>query len=256
MKTATLLATASAVALGAGVIGLARSARPRRNSPGNWPVRHAPAAVASRADQAQGGATAPEARDEVDARIRDFIGGFVIPLSASAGIADWLCHRASDIEDTAGAPESILHLLMLAEVGVPLATILFVEITAPALALLLASFVVHELTALVDVSYAAAHREVTPAEQMIHSVMEMTPLLALSFVAALRWPQFLALFGLGDEKPDLGIRLRKEVSPIRRTLLACGPALLQASLYLEELWRDLQATRATPDRRHGPREHD
>lgn len=37
-----------------------------------------------------------------------------------AGFADWLCHRASHIESTTGAKESLIHLLMFAEVGVPL----------------------------------------------------------------------------------------------------------------------------------------
>ncbi len=40
---------------------------------------------------------------------------FIMPLWFLAGVADWLCHRASDIEHTTGAKESIIHLLMFAE---------------------------------------------------------------------------------------------------------------------------------------------
>src|SRR5947208_16853774 len=40
---------------------------------------------------------------------------FIMPLWFLAGVADWLCHRASDIEHTPGAKESIIHLLMFAE---------------------------------------------------------------------------------------------------------------------------------------------
>lgn len=44
---------------------------------------------------------------------------FIIPLWFLAGIADWLCHRATDIEHNAGIKESIIHLLMYAETGTP-----------------------------------------------------------------------------------------------------------------------------------------
>jgi len=45
---------------------------------------------------------------------------FLLPVWFGAGFADWLCHRASHIETTTGAKESLIHLLMFAEVGVPL----------------------------------------------------------------------------------------------------------------------------------------
>jgi hypothetical protein len=43
---------------------------------------------------------------------------FVLPLWLAAGFADWLCHRASHSETT-GAKESLIHLLMFAEMGAP-----------------------------------------------------------------------------------------------------------------------------------------
>jgi uncharacterized membrane protein YqjE len=55
---------------------------------------------------------------------------FVMPVWFLAGLADYLCHRASDIEHTAGAKESLIHLLMFAEVAVPLLACLFLEINA------------------------------------------------------------------------------------------------------------------------------
>ena len=42
----------------------------------------------------------------------------ILPLWLLVGIADWLCHRASHIETTSGAKESLIHLLMLGEVGI------------------------------------------------------------------------------------------------------------------------------------------
>jgi hypothetical protein len=55
---------------------------------------------------------------------------FVLPLWLAAGLADYLCHRASHIEKTSGYKESLLHLLMFAEIAVPLLAALFFEINA------------------------------------------------------------------------------------------------------------------------------
>ena len=46
---------------------------------------------------------------------------FVVPVWLMAGFADWLCHRATNIEITSGAKESVIHLLLFAEVRGPLA---------------------------------------------------------------------------------------------------------------------------------------
>src|SRR4051812_24630463 len=55
---------------------------------------------------------------------------FVMPLWLLAGFADYLCHRAAHIESTSGPKESVLHLLLLAEMGVPVLAALFFEINA------------------------------------------------------------------------------------------------------------------------------
>ena len=44
-----------------------------------------------------------------------------------AGIADWVCHRATNIEGTTGAKESLMHLLMQAEVSVPVLAGFYLE---------------------------------------------------------------------------------------------------------------------------------
>jgi hypothetical protein len=55
---------------------------------------------------------------------------FLLPLWLAAGFADWLCHRATHIEATTGAKESLIHLLMFAEVSVPLLAAIFLEVNA------------------------------------------------------------------------------------------------------------------------------
>src|SRR5215217_7633965 len=100
---------------------------------------------------------------------------FVLPLWLLAGFADYLCHRASDIEHTSGAKESLLHLLLFAEMGVPVLAAIFLEINA----VMIVCFLLHEATSLWDVSYAAKLRNITPIEQHVHSFLEMLPLMGL-----------------------------------------------------------------------------
>lgn len=173
---------------------------------------------------------------------QDFLMYVVVPLWITSGVADYLCHRATDIEHTTGAYESLLHLAMLVEMGVPTLAAMFLEITSPVLALMVASFVLHEATALWDVSYAVEHRNVTPLEQHVHSFLEMLPLMGLSFVAVLNWPEVMAMVGLGDRGADWSVRWKEEPLPtgyVVATLSAV--ALFNGLPYLEELWQDIRA---------------
>jgi hypothetical protein len=90
---------------------------------------------------------------------RNFLMGVVLPLWLAAGLADWACHRATDIETTTGAKESLMHLLMLTEAAIPVRAGLFLQITSPVIALMIASFLLHDMTALWDVSYAVTLRK-------------------------------------------------------------------------------------------------
>jgi hypothetical protein len=61
----------------------------------------------------------------------------------------------------------MLHLLQFAEMAVAVLAALFLEINALVLLIMLVCFVLHEATALWDLSYASARREVTPIEQHV-----------------------------------------------------------------------------------------
>ncbi|HEX2942437.1 MAG TPA: hypothetical protein VHO91_15410 [Rhodopila sp.] len=173
---------------------------------------------------------------------RNFLLGFVLPLWLTACVADYACHRATNIAVTTGPKESLMHLLMLTEAAIPTMAGLFLEITSPVLALMLASFLLHDVTALWDVSYAVKLREVTPIEQHVHSYLEMVPLMAAAFVSVLHWPQMLALFGIGARRPDWSVRWKRQKLPWRATvpLLGCM-VLLEWLPYLEELARTIAA---------------
>jgi hypothetical protein len=62
---------------------------------------------------------------------------FIAPLWLIAGLADWFCHRASDIEHTSGPKESVLHLVLLAEMGGPVLLALFFQVNALVIAVMI-----------------------------------------------------------------------------------------------------------------------
>ncbi|MBC7907681.1 MAG: diguanylate cyclase [Rhodospirillaceae bacterium] len=167
---------------------------------------------------------------------------FILPLWLLAGVADWLCHRASHIESTTGAKETVIHLLMLVEMGVPVLAGLLLEINALVLLGMLVAFLLHEATSIWDVSYAVSRRNVTPVEQHVHSYLEMLPLMGLSFLACLNWPQALAIFGFGPESADWGVRFKDDPLPAGYLIAMLGLIVLFEVLpYLEEFWRGWRA---------------
>ncbi|KIZ40676.1 MULTISPECIES: hypothetical protein [Rhodopseudomonas] len=169
---------------------------------------------------------------------------FILPLWLTAGFADWLCHRASHIETTTGAKESLIHLLIFAEVGIPLLAAMFLNINPLVIAVMILMFFVHEVTALWDVSYATTARTVTPSEQHVHSFLEMIPLMAIVSVFSLHWGQFLALFGIGPE--PLLTDLSWKSQPLPAMYVACIMTLIvlfELLPYVEEFFRGLRANR-------------
>jgi hypothetical protein len=175
---------------------------------------------------------------------------FVVPLWLTAGIADWLCHRRAHIEKNSGPKESLIHLLMLVEMGIPVLAGLFLQINAGVFAMMIVAFFLHEATALWDVTYATKHRTITPIEQHIHSFLEMLPLMAISIMALLHWSQFAALFRHGSEVADFSIRRKvfSLPSPYVQWLLA-AIVVFELLPYMEELARTLRAKNS--QRRHG-----
>lgn len=172
---------------------------------------------------------------------------FILPIWLTAGCADWLCHRAAHIETTSGARESALHLLMFAEIGVPLLAAIFLEVNAGIIALMIVAFFIHEATALWDVSYAVTLREVSPIEQHVHSFLEMIPLMAMLFVISLHWGQFQALFGFGPETPRFNLAWKEEPLPASYVLSIMTAILLFEIIpYIEEFFRGLRANRGSP----------
>ncbi|KGD84563.1 hypothetical protein C7434_0830 [Pantoea sp. PNA 14-12] len=171
---------------------------------------------------------------------------FVLPVWLIAGFADWLCHRATDIETTTGLKETYIHILMFLEMGLPLLAALFLEVNALVIAFMIVLFFCHEATALWDVTYAVTARRVSPVEQHVHSFLEMLPLVALLLVVSRHWPQFLALFGFGEESARFELKLRTDPLPGHYIVaVLTGIVMLELLPYLEEYWRGKKAKQRT-----------
>lgn len=166
----------------------------------------------------------------------------VFPLWVLAGLGDWACHRRTGIAYTSGLKENLLHLLMSAQIGLAMAAVALLEINAAVLLLVLLLFITHQLTVYWDLHYSTLLRDVGPFEQMVHSLLEILPLLSLALLAAMAWPQALALVGRGEALAQWSLQPKQEPLP-PGYLLAALLALLAFNVLplLQETWSCVRA---------------
>ena len=89
--------------------------------------------------------------------------------------------------------------------------------------------------------YATTLREVTPAEQHVHSFLELVPLMAFALSIVSHPAQFGALFGFGNTLPDLNLRMKREKLPKAYVIgVLAGIAVFNALPYFEEFWRGIR----------------
>ena len=166
----------------------------------------------------------------------------LLPAWFAPGVLDWWQHRRTDIQHTAGIKESAIHLLMMAEVGVPVTLVLLCEINPAVLTAMAVAVAAHEATALWDVQTAVdSGREVGPVEQHIHSFLESLPFMGTAAIACLHWKQVRQLLNA-----EGAWRFQWKMHPLPGTYLA-GVAAAIAGLialpYGEELLRCVRAAR-------------
>ncbi len=168
----------------------------------------------------------------------------LLPLWVLPGIADWYWHKRTDIEHTAGLQESIIHSLMMSEVGIPVALGLLFEINPLVLALMFGAMAVHEATAFWDVSFAVHHREVKTGEQHTHSFLEVVPMMAVSMMICLHASELRRLI-TGNTRPgDWGLRLKRPRLSLPYLLGIAGLIGIGVWLpYGNEIWRCVKALR-------------
>jgi hypothetical protein len=190
---------------------------------------------------------------ELERLLTLFLMYLLMPLWLAAGFGDWLCHRRSGISTTSGAKESLLHLAMLVEIGIPILAGLFLEINALVLAIMIVGLVTHEATAYWDTAYASTRRVIAPIEQHIHSFQEVIPPVALSIVAMLHWDQFLALITIGGQA-DYTLEWKREPLPTGYLVsVLAAAALFEVLPFIEEFWRGYRRNNGllVPRRKHG-----
>ncbi len=160
----------------------------------------------------------------------------LLPVWFVPGVLDWYWHRRTRIEETAGARESVLHLLMEAEAGIPVAAFLFLEVDAGVIAASALAVALHQATVMWDVAYATPRRKVAPAEQHTHSWLEVLPMMTAAALACSRPDQVWALLGRGPERPRFAFRPKRK--PLPRSYVAAmllGAAAFVALPFGEEL---------------------
>ena len=176
--------------------------------------------------------------------VRPYLLYFILPLWLLAGLSDYVLHKRTHIEDNSGTKESVLHALQLGEAGTPVILGLLFDINALIIAIMLVALVVHEATALWDVTYAHTRRYISPLEQHVHSFLEVLPIMAVSFVTVLYWDQLQALLGMGSQTARF--EFRPKADPISAPYLLSffgSIAIFIGIPYGEELWRCLKAGR-------------
>lgn len=169
----------------------------------------------------------------------------VVPAWLLAGLADWACHRRTGLEHTTGVKESLLHLLMVAQMGLGVLAAVFLEMTSAVLLLLMVLLAAHALTSHWDLHYASGRREVSAFEQSVHAYLEALPLVALALLAASHWPQVTAIFGASSPTPDWRWAWKTDALPVPVVaMLLAASAVFGFAPYAEELYRCLKARRA------------
>ena len=177
-------------------------------------------------------------RAGIEPASRRLLLGVIVPLWIGGGLLDWLCHRRSDIEHTAGTHEALVHALMMSEAGGPVMLASFFEVNAGLIAYTLAALACHQLTAVWDVSYAESRREVTQAEQHVHGILEQVPVMATAFILALHWDQARALLGVNGEPRRFKLEPKRQpISRRARVRLLAAVALFGVAPYAEEIMR-------------------
>lgn len=163
----------------------------------------------------------------------------VLPLWSAAGLADWWCHRRSGIERTAGRRENLYHLLLFGIMAIGAAITVTFHASGLVLVLLLCLFAIHEGVTWLELRFVTGLRSVAPLEQMVHSFLELLPLVALALLTV-EW-----LAASADPPALWSIRLRSNLEIYPFVLVAAAISVANVAPLLEETWRCLHVRGAS-----------
>lgn len=165
------------------------------------------------------------------------------PAWLLSGGIDYLCHRRTRIEETAGPTESWLHLAQFLVLGAAFAVAVLFTPTVTTIACVFAGVVAHTALSYIDVSYTVHRRFISPLEQLVHGAMDWIPIFGVALLVVLYWNQ-LAGDTSGAVALDAATSLRQ------KTLLVGSYFVLAGVPVVEELMRTLRrrTTAATASR--------
>ncbi|UXI66486.1 hypothetical protein [Tahibacter amnicola] len=166
--------------------------------------------------------------------VRTYLLGVVLPLWLIAGCADYLFHRRSAIAHTSGLGEAWLHVVQLAQIGIPVIAVLFLEVNRLVLALCTVAVVAHTVTAWWDIRYTQVRRVISAGEHLAHGFLVTLPIIALTML----------LLDGAHRVADWSVRLKSVPLPLPVTVLVlAASALFGLAPTLEEWWRCWRAQR-------------
>jgi hypothetical protein len=151
------------------------------------------------------------------------------PLWLVAGGIDYLCHRRSRIEHTAGLEESHLHLAQFASMVLLVVTTAAFTLRGAVLILAALLLVAHTVLSYLDVRYSQPRRHVSALEQHVHAFLVVLPITAVALLAVLDAQLDAGDAAVSSRQPELSAR---QFGALLLSLLLLGGLPL-----LEEWWR-------------------
>jgi hypothetical protein len=162
-----------------------------------------------------------------------FLVWVLYPAWLVAGAGDYLCHRRTHIEETSGTPESWLHVAQFFLLFVALLFAVAFRPTVTTLVFVVLLTVLHSVISYVDVSYTIQHRYISPIEQLVHSFLDVIPLVAAALIVVLYW---------NIARENVTQPVMEFVSPSIGAAALLGSFVVLAGLPIaEELWRTHRA---------------
>lgn len=152
--------------------------------------------------------------------------GYLVWLAA--GLGDFIRHWRTDLPHTSGTAESATHLVQLGLLGAAIVVGLVFEM-GPAVALAMLGLVIaHAVVGYLDTRIAFGRRRVvSPAEQHLHSALDMAPIAGFAWLLASTWPAAVeAGWPLQLRQPGLSVMFWLAVL-VPATVLCVVPALLE-----------------------------
>jgi hypothetical protein len=171
--------------------------------------------------------------------IYQLIAYFFYPLWLVGGGADYICHRRSAIERTAGVHESLYHVAQLVTIAVIVIGIALFAGSLSIFAVLVGAVALHTLLAYLDIRFTERRRYISPLEQHAHAVMDVLPIVVVALVIVLEW---------GPAALTWALRLRSPMlEPVQLAVVICLVVIGAGAPVLEELWRTSRSAKRSDD---------